>query len=155
MAFVTPLGYRAFADVITMLAPDTGSHTLLLLDGVTDVGNFATLSRSAVAFGVDALLLPKHHSVGLSPVVAKRSSGAIERLAVVQLGNVMRALEALKQAGCWILRCRYAGCHAGVRGQRPERVVLVVGAEGRGIRRLVRDTVIRWCVFRCAQAWIP
>jgi 23S rRNA (guanosine2251-2'-O)-methyltransferase len=146
VAFVTPLGYHAFADVMAMLAPDTGAHTLLLLDGVTDVGNFAALIRSAVAFGVDVLLLPKHHSVGLSPVVVKRSSGAIEHLAVVQIGNVVHALEALKQAGCWIYG---ADTHAATlvpEVRWPERVVLVVGAEGRGIRRLVRvhcDTLVR------------
>jgi len=146
VAFVTPLAYHAFADVIAMLASDTGCHTLLLLDGVTDVGNFAALMRSAVAFGVNILLLPKHHSVGLSPIIAKRSSGALERLAVVQVGNVVHALEALKQEGCWIYGADTQATPSVSEVHWPERVVLVVGSEGHGIRRLVRahcDTLVR------------
>lgn len=146
VAVVAPLGYHPFAAVLASLAQAVGPYTLLLLDGVTDVGNFAALIRSAAAFGVEAILLPRHHSVGLTPVVAKRSTGAVERMMVVQVGNVVHALEDLKRAGCWIYGAD-AGAEVTVAEvQWPERVVLVVGAEGRGIRRLVRahcDTLVR------------
>jgi 23S rRNA (guanosine2251-2'-O)-methyltransferase len=146
VAVVAPLGYHAFAEVIATLARATGPHTLLLLDGVTDVGNFATLIRSAAAFGVEAILLPRHHSVGLTPVVAKRSTGAVERVAIVQVGNVVHTLEELKRVGCWIYGADAGAALTVAEVQWPERVVLVVGAEGRGIRRLVRahcDTLVR------------
>jgi len=145
-ALVAPLVYRPFADLTALLQQHPGPHTLLALDGVTDVGNFATLIRSAVAFGVEAILLPKHHSVGLTPVVAKRSAGAAERVVFVQVGNLVRALEALQQLGCWLYGADAQGGTAIAAVAWPERSVLVMGAEGRGIRRLIRercDQVVR------------
>lgn len=138
-ARVAPLAYRPFAEVAALLQQAPGPHTLLALDGVTDVGNFATLVRSAVAFGVEAILLPKHHSVGLTPVVAKRSAGAVERVAFVQVGNMVRALEALQQLGCWLYGAEARGEAAIATVAWAERTVLVMGAEGRGMRRLVRE----------------
>ena len=137
-ALVAPVAYRPFAD-LTALLQRPGPHTLLALDGVTDVGNFATLIRSAVAFGVEAILLPKHHSVGLTPVVAKRSAGAVERAAFIQVGNLERALQALQQQGCWLYGAEARGDATPASVAWPDRVVLVMGAEGRGMRRLVRQ----------------
>ena len=139
MALVSPLGYDAFDTAVAALTQTSGPHTWMLLDGVTDVGNFATLIRSAAAFGVEVIGLPRHHSVGLTPVVAKRSAGAVEKVSVVQVGNVARALQRLKQAGCWVYGTE---ARTGTRVEQvkwPERVVLVIGAEGRGMRRLVRE----------------
>jgi 23S rRNA (guanosine2251-2'-O)-methyltransferase len=139
VALVSPLGYEAFDTAVAALTQTPGPHTWLVLDGVTDVGNFATLIRSAVAFGVEVIALPRHHSVGLTPVVAKRSAGAVEKVSVVQVGNVARALESLKQAGCWIYgTVARTGSSVG-QVIWPERVVLIIGAEGRGMRRLVQD----------------
>lgn len=139
VALVEPLGYDSLAHILAALEQRGGAHTLLLLDGITDVGNFATLARSAVAFGVEAILLPRHRSVALTPVVVKRSAGAIERIAVVQVGNVARALEQLKALGCWVYGADPRATTRVAQVQWPERVVLIVGAEGRGMRRLVRE----------------
>jgi len=138
-ALVTPVAYRPFTEVAALLQEAPGPHTLLALDGVTDVGNFATLIRSAVAFGVGAILLPKHQSVGLTPVVAKRSAGAVDRVPFVQVGNMVRALEALQQLGCWLYGAEAHGETAIATVAWPERTVLVLGSEGRGMRRLVRE----------------
>lgn len=137
-ALVAPLAYQPFAQVAARLQKHPGPHTLLALDGVTDVGNFATLIRSSVAFGVDAILLPKHNSVGLTPVVAKRSAGAVERIGLVQVGNMVRALEALQQLGCWLYGAEAQADTVLGDVAWPDRTVIVVGAEGRGMRRLVR-----------------
>ena len=77
MALVEPHVYTPWTDVVAHVTTGRGPHTLLLLDGVTDVGNFAALIRSAAAFGVHAIVLPRHDAVTLSPTVAKRSAGAI------------------------------------------------------------------------------
>jgi 23S rRNA (guanosine2251-2'-O)-methyltransferase len=139
VALVAPIAYRPLADITTWLQERAGPYTLLVLDGVTDVGNFATLIRSAAAFGVDAILLPKHQSVGLTPVVAKRSAGAVEQVAIVQVGNLVRTLETLQQLGCWLYGAEAQGETAIASVTWPERTVLVMGAEGRGMRRLVRE----------------
>lgn len=145
-ALAQPLVYHTFDSVCASLAQTTEAQTLLVLDEVTDVGNFATLVRSAVAFGVEAIILPRHRSVGLSPVVAKRSAGALERVAVVQVGNIVRTLTVLKRAGCWVYGTDARAETVVMRVAWPQRVVVVMGAEGRGLRRLVReqcDDVVR------------
>lgn len=139
MALVAPLEYVRFADLRARLVSAAGPQTLVLLDGVTDVGNFAALLRSAVAFGVKGILLPRHHSVSLTATVAKRSAGATEHIAIVQVGNTVRTLEVLKEAGFWIYGADRSAATAVGRMPWPERVVVVLGGEGRGMRRLVRE----------------
>jgi 23S rRNA (guanosine2251-2'-O)-methyltransferase len=142
-ALVAPLGYQTFSAALSSLLARQKLCTILLLDEVTDVGNFAALIRSAAAFGVEVILLPRHRSVTLTPTVAKRSAGAVERVSIVQVANVVRTLDELKREGFWIY-----GADVGADVQAtmpvskvewPARLVLVLGAEGRGIRRLVRE----------------
>lgn len=139
VALVTPLEALSFAETLAGLAARRVPQTVVLLDGVTDVGNFATLLRSAVAFGVHVVLLPRHRSVSLTPTVAKRSAGAVDRLAVVQVGNVVQALDALKRIGFWVYGAEMTAEVAVAHTRWPERVVLALGGEDRGLRRLVRD----------------
>lgn len=139
VALVAPLRTQSFAETLTRLAEGQAPQTVVLLDGVTDVGNFAALLRSAVAFGVQVVLLPRHRSVALTPTVAKRSAGAVDRLAVVQIGNVARALDALKRIGFWVYGAEMTAAMSVGRMAWPDRVVLVLGGESRGVRRLVRD----------------
>jgi 23S rRNA (guanosine2251-2'-O)-methyltransferase len=139
VALVEPLGYQSFADAMAPLLSGTKPCTVLLLDEVTDVGNFAALLRSAAAFGVEVVLLPRHRSVTLSSTVAKRSAGAIERLAVVQITNVTHTIETLKREGFWVFGADMHAATPVAQMEWPTRLVLVMGAEGRGIRRLVRE----------------
>jgi 23S rRNA (guanosine2251-2'-O)-methyltransferase len=139
VAMVTSLDAQSFAETLTMLAAGQVPQTVVLLDGVTDVGNFAALLRSAVAFGVRVVLLPRHRSVSLTPTVAKRSAGAVDRLVVVEVGNVAQALDALKRIGFWVYGAEMTAAVAVGRMAWPERVVLVLGGENRGLRRLVRE----------------
>jgi 23S rRNA (guanosine2251-2'-O)-methyltransferase len=139
MALVEPHVYTPWNEVVAQVTARPGPHTMLVLDGVTDVGNFAALIRSAAAFGVHAIVLPRHEAVTLTPAVAKRSAGAIERLAIVRVVNVVRALDELKQHGFWVYGADMQADLTVAHMAWPERVVLVLGAEGGGIRRLVRE----------------
>jgi 23S rRNA (guanosine2251-2'-O)-methyltransferase len=139
MALVEPHVYTPWAEIVAQVTARSGPHTLLVLDGVTDVGNFAALIRSAAAFGVHAIVLPRHAAVSLTPAVAKRSVGAIERVAIVRVVNVVRALDELKQHGFWVYGADMRADLTVAHMAWPERVVLVLGAEGGGIRRLVRE----------------
>jgi 23S rRNA (guanosine2251-2'-O)-methyltransferase len=138
-ALVEPLGYQTFSAALTSLLARQGPCTILLLDEVTDVGNFAALLRSAVAFGVEVILLPRHRSVTLTPTVAKRSAGAVERVSIVQVANVVQTLDELKRQGFWIYGADVHTMLPVSQVEWPARLVLVLGAEGRGIRRLVRE----------------
>ena len=146
VAFAGKPGTVAFDEVLAALSDTQDMQTLVLLDQVTDTGNFAALLRSADAFGVGAILVPRHHSVALTPAVAKRSAGASERVQVVQVGNVARALVALKQVGFWVYGADMHATTSVAQVTWPERVVLALGAEDHGLRRLVRescDTLVR------------
>ncbi len=138
-ALVAPLEYQTFSAAMMSLLATQRPCTILLLDEVTDVGNFAALMRSAVAFGVEVILLPRHRSVTLTPTVAKRSAGAVERVSIVQVANVVQTLDALKREGFWIYGADIQATMSVSKVEWPDRLVLVLGAEGRGIRRLVRE----------------
>src|SRR5215510_9995323 len=139
MALVEPHVFAPWTEVVAHVTAQPGPHTVLVLDGVTDVGNFAALIRSAAAFGVRAIVLPRHDAVTLTPAVAKRSAGAIERVAIVRVVNVVRVLDELKQHGFWVYGADVQADLTVAHITWPERVVLVLGAEGGGIRRLVQE----------------
>lgn len=140
VALTAPHVYPPWPEVRAGLRALSGPQTLLCLDQVTDTGNFAALIRSAAAFGVHAIILPRHDAVSVTPVVAKRSAGAIEHLGIVRVGNLVRALEELKQDGFWVYGAERHPAIPVAQMSWPERLVLVLGAEGSGLRRLVRQS---------------
>lgn len=113
---------------------------VLALDGIEDPHNLGALLRSAEIFGVHAVLLPRRRSAALTPVVAKASAGALEHLAVEEVNSLERALAACREEGLWIVAL--AGGATQQVDNCPllaEPVVVVVGSEGAGVSRLVRE----------------
>ena len=112
---------------------------VVVLDGVEDPRNLGAILRTAEAAGADGVLLPERHSAGLSETVGRASAGALEHVQVARVGNLVQALEALKARGIWVVGFDAAGTERwdAVDLRRP--VALVLGGEGRGIRRLVRE----------------
>jgi 23S rRNA (guanosine2251-2'-O)-methyltransferase len=113
---------------------------LLAVDGVTDPGNLGALLRIAECAGVTGVVLPKHRAVHVTPTVTKAAAGAIEYLPMALVGGLPTAIESMKAAGVWVV-----GLDAG--GDTPvhdltvagDGVCLVLGAEGKGLSRLVRQ----------------
>jgi 23S rRNA (guanosine2251-2'-O)-methyltransferase len=134
---VAEISETAFADFDEIVEKDETSF-VLIVDSITDPQNFGAILRVADGFGVDLVVIPEHDSVGLTPVAVKASAGASEWVQVAQVTNLSRAIEALKKAGYWV----YA---AAENGERPDaidfsgKVALVVGNEGKGIRRNVLE----------------
>ena len=113
---------------------------LLVLDQVTDPRNIGATLRSAAAFGVAAVILQDRNAPEETGVMAKAASGALETVPLLRAVNLARTLVALKAAGLWCI-----GLDAGAKRLRgtdlkDRRVVLVLGSEGEGMRRLVRET---------------
>jgi 23S rRNA (guanosine2251-2'-O)-methyltransferase len=132
-----------YVDLDTILGgvADRGDAAFLLsLDQVQDPRNFGALLRTAEAFGVHGVIVPKHHAVGLTGVVAKAAMGSADRIPVARETNLVTALTRLKKSGVWI----YGGTPKG--GLPPWKVslagpvCLVVGSEGGGLRPLVART---------------
>jgi 23S rRNA (guanosine2251-2'-O)-methyltransferase len=112
---------------------------LVALDGVEDPRNLGAILRSVEAAGADGVLLPERHSAGLSETVARASAGAIEHVRVARVGNLVQALEELKARGIWVVGLDAAGKERWDAVELNRPVVLVLGGEGRGMRRLVRE----------------
>ena len=112
---------------------------LVALDGVEDPRNLGAILRSVEAAGADGALLPERHSAGLSETVGRSSAGAMEHVRVAQVGNLVQALETLKSRGVWVIGFDASGRERWDAVDLKQSVCLVLGGEGRGIRRLVRE----------------
>lgn len=113
---------------------------LLVLDGVTDPHNLGACLRSADAAGVHAVIAPRDRACGLTPVVRKVASGAAEVLPFIRVTNLARTLKSLRDGGIWVIgtaldEVSTSLFQTDLRGS----VAMVLGAEGKGLRRLTRD----------------
>lgn len=112
---------------------------LLILDCITDPHNLGACLRSADAAGVDAVIVPRDKSVGLTPVVEKVASGAADRMPLVPVTNLVRCMESLQQAGVWISGASDKAEKSIYQHDFSGAVALVMGAEGGGLRRLTEE----------------
>jgi len=131
----------AYAPLDRLLAPRCPSA--LVLDGVQDPRNLGAILRTARGLGVGGVVLPRDRSVGVTPVVAAASAGLLFGLPVVQVPNLVRAMEDLKTAGYWLVGLSPQGGMPLARLELPTRPALVAGGEGGGLRPLV----LRSCDF--------
>lgn len=120
--------------------PSFEEPLLVVLDGIEDPRNLGACLRTAEAAGADAVLIPRHGSAPLSSAAAKAASGAMERLFVVEVANLARRLAWLKSKGVWVSggvddEAAMTYTEVDYRGS----VAIVVGGEGRGLRRLTRE----------------
>ncbi len=127
---------------------------LLVLDGVTDPHNLGACLRSAAAAGAHAVVVPRDRAAGLTPVVRRVAAGGAERVPLVQVTNLARSLQALKQAGIWLVALDASTPSAqpldalDLRGP----LALVLGAEGEGMRRLTREACDHQAIIPMAGA---
>jgi 23S rRNA (guanosine2251-2'-O)-methyltransferase len=126
-------------EPLTIAALSEGRF-VLLLDQVTDPHNVGAIMRSALAFGADAVVTTRRHAPAETGVLAKAASGALDRLAVVEVQNLARALQELGDLGFTRIGLDSEAESAIEDAIAGERIALVLGAEGKGLRRLTRDT---------------
>ena len=117
-----------------------GAEIIVVLDEVSDPRNLGATARSALAAGAGGLVVPKHRSASVTPAAVKASAGTIEHLPVAQVTNVVSFLKAAKDAGSWVYGAAGEAPSSYVDLDLTGRLVLVFGAEGRGLRPLVART---------------
>jgi len=126
------------ADLDALLAAPRAF--LVALDGVTDPQNLGAVARSAETAGATGLLLPRHRSAQITPVVAKAAAGAIEYLPIAPVSGIPAALERAARAGVWSVGLDERGEQSLFDLSLADQpIVIVLGAEGRGLARLTRE----------------
>ena len=126
-------------ELLRHVQAKAGPVLLLVLDGVTDPHNLGACLRSADAAGADAVIVPRDNSASMTPVVRKVASGAAEALPLVTVTNLSRTLEALKGSGVWLFGAAGEDKKSIYNSDLTGSVALILGAEGRGMRRLTRE----------------
>jgi 23S rRNA (guanosine2251-2'-O)-methyltransferase len=134
IAEVSDSAYADFDEAIEREA----TRFVLVLDGITDPQNLGAILRVAEGFGASLVVIPEHDSAGLTPAAVKASAGASEWIEVAQVTNLARAIEALKKREFWVYAAAAGGDAPGEIDFRG-KVALVLGSEGKGIRRNVLE----------------
>lgn len=126
-------------DLFALLADLDKPPFLLILDGVTDPHNLGACLRTADAVGVQAVIVPKDKSASLTPTARKVACGAAETVPLVRVTNLARFLRTLKDQGVWLIGTAGEADSSLHQADFTGPVALVMGAEGKGMRRLTRE----------------
>lgn len=135
VAYISPIKYWKLAD---LLAKDS-NKLFLVLDEIQDPYNLGSLLRTAEACGVDGVIIPKRRAVGVTATVAKASAGAVSHIPICRVSNVVATLRELKEHGFWVAGADMDGV-ACYEQDLTGKLALVVGNEGKGLGRLVKET---------------
>ena len=127
------------ADLLQAVDNKNGALLILVLDGVTDPHNLGACLRSADAAGVDAVVVPRDNSADLTPVVHKVACGAADVVPFVRVTNISRTLQALQARGVWLFGTDGDAENSLYNSDLTTSLALVMGAEGKGMRRLTRE----------------
>lgn len=138
IAYIAARDYASIDDIFALAEERQEAPFILMLDEIEDPHNLGALLRTVDAVGAHGVIIPKRRSVALTGAVAKTSAGAVEHVLVARVGNLVQTLQELKKRGCWVSGAEAGGkevFRADLTGSR----VIVVGSEGKGISRLLRE----------------
>jgi len=138
-ALVSPLPDDSAKAVVADAAANAKSPLLVLLDGIVDPNNLGAIVRTAHCAGADAVVVPKDRAAGPTPVVSKVSAGALEHTRLCRVTNLVSSIQWLKKQGLWVAGLAMEGEPSLFEADLKGPLALVIGGEGRGLRRLVRE----------------
>lgn len=135
---VAVAGARRYAELEELIAGAKAPALFVVLDGVEDPRNLGAVLRTVSCAGADGVILPERRAAGITAAAEKAAAGAAGHISVARVVNLNRALETLKEAGCWIVGLDAEGDHAYHEVDLTGPVALVLGGEGKGLHHLVR-----------------
>ena len=139
IAMVAQKEYCTVEDILAIAAERGEAPFIVIADGITDPYNLGALIRCAEGCGAHGLIIPRRRAVGLTGLVAKSSAGAMEHLAVAKVANIHQTVLDLQKAGIWVYAAEAGGkAHYDTDFSGP--CALVMGSEGDGVSRVVKDT---------------
>lgn len=139
LAYIAAYQYAEMDDLFAAAEKKNETPFFLLLDEIEDPHNLGSIMRTADAVGAHGIIIPKRRAVGLTATVAKASTGAIEHIPVVRVTNMARTIDELKERGIWIAGTDASGKQDYRQFDGTLPLGLVIGSEGKGMGRLVRD----------------
>lgn len=139
VAVVEARKYATLEQILNFAKSKNQAPFLLILDAIQDVNNLGSLLRTAEAVGVHGVILPAHHAAEINPTVIKTSAGATEHLLIAQETNLTRTIEFLKKQNIWVVGLAAEAKTEYDKADLTGPLAIVVGNEGKGISRLVRE----------------
>lgn len=139
IAFVAAYDYKELSELLAEIEEASEDAFLIILDEISDPHNLGSIMRTADAVGAHGIIIPKRRAVGLTPVVAKTSAGAIEYVPVCRVTNIARTIDELKDKNIWIAGADMSGEQSYFNSNFKGKIAIVMGSEGKGISRLVKE----------------
>lgn len=137
VAKVEAYSYALLEDLLRGLPSSAEADWIVCLDGLNDPGNFGALLRCAEGVGIRHVIIPKDRSVEVTPAVIKSSAGAAHYIKIYRVANLRRAILSLKEKGYWAVGLDVTARQCFYERVYPEKLVVVLGSEGKGIRPLI------------------
>jgi 23S rRNA (guanosine2251-2'-O)-methyltransferase len=139
VASISPVKFHAIRDILKY-AEDKGEDPfVVILDGIEDVHNFGAIARTAEACGAHGLIIHKHRAAPVSSMAVKASAGALMHIPIARVTNITKAIETLKEKGLWIAGTDASGDSIYYDANLKGPMGIVIGSEGRGMSRLVKE----------------
>ncbi|MCC5910795.1 MAG: 23S rRNA (guanosine(2251)-2'-O)-methyltransferase RlmB [Clostridiaceae bacterium] len=139
VALVAAYKYSELEDILAIAKQKNEEPFVLILDEIMDPHNLGSIMRTADAVGAHGVVIPKRRSVGLTATVAKTSAGAIEYVPVAKVSNIAQTIDKLKQEGLWVMGADMSGEEDYFDRDLTGSIALVIGSEGKGISRLIKE----------------
>lgn len=139
VAVCSAVQYAQLEDLFQKAEEKNAAPFFIIADEITDPHNLGAIIRSACAAGADGVIIPKNRSAGLDAVVAKTSAGAVHYTPVVRVTNLAQTIDTLKERGLWLAGADMSGEKTLFESDLTGPIALVVGSEGKGISRLLKE----------------
>lgn len=138
VAVVSAYEYSELSDIFKLAEKKGEAPFVMILDDIEDPHNLGAIMRTCECAGAHGVIVPKRRSAGLTETVVKASAGAVEYIPCVRVSNIAQTIDRLKDKGLWIAACDMGG-EAYYRQDMTGPVGVVIGSEGKGISRLVKE----------------
>lgn len=139
VALAASVSYSEVSDILEESRKKGTAPFIIIADEITDPHNLGAVIRTANAAGADGVIIPKHRSVGINAVVAKTSAGAVYHTKIAKAASLSKTIDFLKKEGIWVFGSDMAGEKSIYEADLSGPVALVVGSEGKGISRLLKE----------------
>jgi 23S rRNA (guanosine2251-2'-O)-methyltransferase len=138
VGLIKETSYVDLGEILSHWRKDGTKALFILLDGIQDPQNFGSLIRTALGCGVHGMIIPKDRAVGITPSVVKASAGAALHLPVARVVNIATTIDGLKKEGIWVYGASGGSKDLIYNLDLNINLAIIIGAEGRGIRSLVK-----------------